>query len=145
MKKVLLFLAFATTVAFTDAQVRKIPSTVTDALTAKYPNAQTVSWKDKITSFEASFVNNGTTTEAYFKSTGDWIETDKELTYEALPSVVKDGFNKSKYADWKTGDVVEIQKPAGTQYRIMVKKSDLDLKYLYFDTTGALVKEAMTL
>ncbi len=31
----------------------------------------------------------------------------------------------------------------GTQTRLRVKKSDLQVKYLYFDTDGKLVKEAV--
>ena len=146
MKKVLLFLVLSASIAMANAQVRKIPATVTGAFATKYPNAQTVSWKDKLTSFEATFMNNGIHTNAYFKSTGDWVETDETLSFPTLPSVVKDGYSKSKYnTDWKTGDVVEIQKPDNIQYRITVKKSDVQLKYLYFDTNGKLIKEDLTL
>jgi hypothetical protein len=146
MKKVLLLLTMSASFAIVNAQIRAIPSPATDAFKAKYPDAQTVAWKDKITSFEASFVNGGINTDAYFTGKGDWVETDKTLTYDALPSVVKDGYTKSKYnPDWKTTDVIEIQKPDVVQYRVTVKKSGVQLKYLYFDKNGKLVKEALTL
>jgi hypothetical protein len=146
MKKILLLLTISVSFAVADAQVRSIPSPATDAFKAKYPDAKTVSWKDKITSFEASFVLNSISTDAYFTGKGDWVETDKALTYDALSEGIKDGYTKSKYdADWKVKEVVEIEKPSGTQYRLEVKKSGVQLKYLYFDPSGKLVKEALTL
>ncbi len=142
MKKFLLAFTFFTAAFVCNAQ---IPASVTTALKAKYPDAQTVSWKHKLSSFEASFVLNGTKTDAYFKGSGDWVETDKATTFDDLPSSVKDGFRKSKYTDWKTTNAVEIQKPAGTQYRVDIRKSDVQIKYLYFDPNGSLAKDAMTL
>jgi hypothetical protein len=145
MKKFFLAATFFAAAFVGNAQMNNIPATVTTALKAKYPDAQTVSWKHKLSSYEASFVLNGTKTDAYFKSTGDWLETDKATTFDDLPSSVKDGFNKSKYTDWKTTNAVEIKKPSGTQYRVDVRKSDVQMKYLYFAPDGSLAKEAMTL
>lgn len=147
MKKMIIGFCFVMAAFVSNAQIRKIPSTVTDAFKSKYPNAQKVEWKDNLTSFEASFVNSGVNTSAYFDSKGNWNETDKELSYDGLSSTIKDGYKKSKYnPDWAIKDVIEIQKPDGsTQYRLQVKKNGVQLKYLYFTTDGQLVKEALTL
>ena len=70
-KKLLLFtlmICFGAGMLF--AQIRKIPSQVTEALKAKYPTAEKVEWKDKLTFFEAAFVLNGSEMTAYFSNSG---------------------------------------------------------------------------
>jgi hypothetical protein len=130
----------------TKAQIRKIPSAVTDAFASRYPHAEKVSWKDNITSFEAGFELNDVKMYADFTSKGEWLQTEKSINFEQLPAEVQDGFNKSKYTDWEKKAVIEIDKPAeAIQYRILIHKSTLQKKYLYFDADGKLSKEALTL
>ena len=137
-----LFFAFNTA----SAQLRKIPAEVTESLKSKYPSASAVEWKDKITVFQADFQMNGEKYEARFNSDGQWQETEKNVDQDKLPPAVKEGFNKSKYTDWEMKEVSYIEKKdGGEQYRILVKKSDIEKKYLYFDKTGKLVKDVITL
>lgn len=146
MKRFLLMIfVFATLAA--NAQLRKIPAEVTEAFKAKFPNAEKVEWKDKLTYFEAGFQVDNIHYTADFNSDGEWKETDKEITFEELPEAIKDGFKKSKYADWDPGSVVLInKKDKDPQYRIYAEKSSLvQKKYLYFDTNGQLQREALTL
>src|SRR5258708_12800222 len=88
-----------------NAQFRKIPGAVTDAFKVKYPSAQTVSWEDKVSAFQASFVIDGETYSARYTSKAEWLGSQKKIQEDKLPSAVKDGLAKSKYADWevKTG------------------------------------------
>ena len=146
MKRIILFFVVAVfAVTVSNAQIRKVPSEVTNAFKAKYPNAQDVEWKDKITSFHAVFTDNGTKKEASFTKDG-WKETESEMEFNGLPEEVKDGFAKSKYADWEHGSVVEIQKSDDAlQYRIYVEKSTLNKKFLFFNKNGKLLKDALTL
>jgi hypothetical protein len=129
------------------AQIRKVPAAVTEALKTKFPQATNVSWKDKLSSWEADFTNNGTETAAWFTNKGEWKETDRKLSFNDLPADVKDGLKKSKYSDWTPGSVVEIKKKdKDLQYRIYVEKSSLvQKKYLYFNEKGVLQREAQTL
>lgn len=149
MKKKFLLLALVICAAATmlQAQIRKIPAEVTDALKIKYPNAQRVEWKDKLTFFEAEFVFEGVEMTADFSNNGEWQETDKIMAYDQLPAAVKDGLKKSKYNDWATGSVTKIEKnDKSTMYRIYVEKSSLvQKKFLIFNTDGQLVKELQTL
>ncbi len=128
------------------AQFRKIPSDVTDAFRKKFPNAEKVAWKDKLSSFQASFIMDDDQYTASFSSSGDWEETDRKSSYDELPDDVKDGFEKSKYAEWKPGDVYVVEKrDEDISYRIFVKKSSLQKKYLYFSSEGQLLRDALTL
>lgn len=143
-KTILIFLFFVAVVA--DAQLRKIPADVTDAFASKYPHATKVEWRDKLQYFEASFQLNGATITAGFSSKGEWENSERLLDFNDLPDDVRDGFLKSKYADWKKNTIAEAQelgKPL--QYRISVQKSGVQKKNLYFDTNGKLLKENISL
>jgi len=129
-----------------NAQIRKIPADVTDEFRARYPHAERVAWKDNLSSFEAQFILNNYQMSAHFNGKGDWLHTEKKMKFEELPGSVKDGFGKSKYTEWEKGSVYEINKNMEPlQYRILVKKSGVQKKYLYFDTNGKLNRESLTL
>jgi hypothetical protein len=147
-KNFLLFLLMICFVAGSlQAQFRKVPSAVTDSLKAKFPNAQKVEWKDKVTYFQAAFVSDGFEMTADFSSKGIWQETDKKISFDQLPSTVKDGFKKSKYNDWTPGSVTQIDKnDKSVRYRLYVEKSSLvQKKFLYFNGEGQLTKEEQSL
>jgi hypothetical protein len=146
MKKKLLLLVMLGifSVGMLQAQLRKIPSEVTDALETKYPDASNVEWKDNLTNFEAIFNMDDADWSAQFSSKGDWKETTKKMDFDALPAAVKDGFSKSKYNDWTTGSVRMIQQDdKNTVYKIYAEKNSLVQKvFLYFNENGQLQKEA---
>ena len=146
MKKVFLCSLFLSIVFFAEAQIRKIPADVTDAFAARYPHATRVEWKDKLEYFEATFELNGSSITANFSSKGEWEGSERIVNFDDLPDEVKDGFQKSKYADWQKKSAYELQelgKPL--QYRVYVQKSGLQKKNLYFDINGKLLKESMVL
>ena len=128
------------------AQFRKIPAEVTEALKSKYPDANNVSWKDKISVFVASFNMDNEKYEARFDEKGEWKSTTKEISKDALPKEVKDGWEKSKYADWDLNVVYSIELPDDVmQYRLQVSKSDIQKKNLLFNSDGKLLKDNITL
>lgn len=129
------------------AQLRKIPASVTDAFATRYPHAEKIEWRDKITSFEAGFTLNSVAMKAGFSSKGLWKYSEKAISFDDLPAGVKDGFSKSKYADWKKGNVTEVQEDGKElQYRLYAEKSSpFQKKYLYFNTNGKLLRDVLTL
>ncbi len=141
-KTICLMILFAA--AFTSfSQLRKVPSEVTNAMKEKYPDAQNVEWKDKLTFFEASFTLDGTEMTADFSNKGEWQETDKKMDFNDLPAAVKDGFQKSKFADWTPGSVTKIEKnDKSIQYKVYAEKSSIiQKKFLYFNQEGQLIKD----
>jgi len=146
MKKVFLSSLFLLLVVLTEAQLRKIPGEVTDAFMIRYPHATHVEWKDKLHYFEASFQLNGSTITADFLSTGEWESSERIVNFEDLCRDVREGFKKSKYAEWQPKSVHEVQelgKPL--QYRINIQKSGIQKKNLYFDANGRLLKDPLSL
>ena len=146
MKKLfVLFLAVGFATA-TQAQIRKIPASVTEAFKTKYPNAVNVEWKDKVSNFTADFEVNGVKSEAKFNSKGVWQETEFRIDTTNIPPAVMDGFKKSKFADYEIKDARQIDLPKDkTQYRLEVEKGDLNKKILLFSSEGRLLKNNMTL
>lgn len=129
-----------------NAQVRKIPAAVTEAFKDKYPNASNVEWKDKLTSFQATFDLDNEKYEAKFNKKGEWQNTENEIEDNDLPQAVSDGRSKSKYADWEIDHMYKIELPNDkVQYRIEVSKSDLQKKNLLFNSEGRLLKDKITL
>jgi len=151
MKKLIYCLLIGTAVMMTpsvQAQFRSIPSVVTDSFKVKYPNAQQVSWSDKVSAFQATFKIDADAYTARFSSKGEWLGSMKKIVQSSLPAAVADGLSKSKYADadWKVGTVTERYLPGGAiQYSIFVSKSGLQKKNLLFSSTGQLLKDDATL
>jgi hypothetical protein len=147
MKKIpVLFLSLFLIAGIASAQLRKVPSEVTNAFTAAYPLATNVTWKDNLSNFQAQFDQSGDACVAKFNSNGEWLETTRNVKPEHMNASVKDGFNKSKYKDWQRREIKELKaKDKETLYRIYVYKSDLNKRYLFFNEKGQLIRDALTL
>jgi Putative beta-lactamase-inhibitor-like, PepSY-like len=84
--------------------------------------------------------------KAFFSSKGDWIKTETKYTFNSLPSNVKDGFKKSKYAELTVSDVTQLdQKDKETQYKVVVKKNDYNKRNLMFSKAGQLISDSGSL
>jgi len=128
------------------SQIRKIPSSATEAVKQKYPSAENVEWKDAISHFTAKFRMDGKDFESHFNSDGEWKETLVKIDEDEIPEAVKDGIAKSKYSDWTIGKVEKIEaSDSRVQYRLQVKKGDIKKKILYFSPEGKLQKDSITL
>ena len=147
MKKwIFLNLFLLNAIIITQAQIREIPGVVTEALSARYPHAVNVSWKDRLTSFQADFQLNNHTMMANFNSKGEWQSCECMIDFSKLPASVKDGFSKSKYAVWEKISIAELQAMGNpVQYKIVVQKGALQKKGLYFNADGVLQKEQVKL
>jgi len=147
MKSLLALSLIFTIYSAAEAQVRKVPGSVTDAFKAKYPSASNVEWHDHLSGFTAAFDNNGTHYEAKFNNKGVWQSTENKINESDIPAAVKDGLQKSKYADdWKIKDVYKIAIPEDKlQYRLEVKKGDIQKKNLLFSSEGKLLKDNLTI
>jgi hypothetical protein len=140
----LMILFFTTTTSF--AQIRKIPSSVTDAFKEKYPEASGVEWRDKLSVFTAVFVDDGVTYEARYNSKGQWLSTENTIEPDDIPAEVTKGFESSKYAEWPIDKAYKIQLPNDVvQYRLHVAKTDLQKKNLLYNSKGRLLRDNVTL
>ena len=124
----------------------KIPESVKETFTSQYPTAENVIYEDNLVSVQVHFQVSGEKMKASYNTKGRWKDTEKDWSFDQLPDSVKDGFSKSKYADWKVVETKIIYRPGGSdRYRVKVEKSDLQKKYIYFNQVGRLVDDDITL
>lgn len=124
------------------AQIRSIPGVVTDSFKLKYPTAQTVTWADKITNFQARFTMDGAEYTAKYGTKGEWQGSERKIKQDDLPAAVKDGLLKSKYIDWNVRSVITRYLPGNqVQYAIAINKGDLNRRTLVFSSEGRLLKD----
>ena len=128
------------------AQLREIPQAVRETFANQYPKAENTDFKDFLAKVDVNFELDGQKLVATYTNKGDWRGTEKDYRFDELEEPVKDGFEKSKYAEWDITETKVLYLPGGSeQYRILVKKNDVQKKYLYFNTKGRLLREAVTL
>ncbi|RYG16786.1 MAG: hypothetical protein EOO07_12510 [Chitinophagaceae bacterium] len=139
---ILLILAFN----FSYSQITSVPQSAKDAFAKQYPTAQDIDWSNDVVNVNVRFSLEGESMNAEYSNKGIWKNTFQNSSVEKLPAAVQDGLSKSKYADREVTDVKIVHLPANvTQYRIKVEKNDVQKKYLYFNETGKLVRDAITL
>jgi len=84
--------------------------------------------------------------DAEYSNKGVWKSTIKDWTFEQVPAAVSEGFKKSKYADRRIEETKILYLPGNVEeYRIKVKKNDVEKKYLFFSDKGRLIRDAVTL
>jgi hypothetical protein len=128
------------------SQIREIPKEVDEAFYKQYPKAERAEFKDNLINVKVSFELEGDKYTATYSSKGLWRETEKEWHYDRLPVAVKDGFEKSKYADWQVKETMIIHRAGGTErYRLRAEKGDVKRKNLFFNDKGRLMEEALTI
>ena len=146
MARIFLAMAFMLLSGISFSQVREIPAEVKETFESQYPEAEDVKYEDKLVSVQVLFTVKGEKMAASYTNKGKWKETEKEWSFEQLPEEVKDGFQKSKYAEWKVLDTKVVYRPGGSdRYRVKVEKSDIQKKNIFFNTTGRLTDEDITL
>lgn len=146
MARFILLAGFIFFSIFSFAQVREIPEAVKETFTKQYAGAEDVTYEDNLVSVQVHFQQNGENMKASYTNKGRWKETEKDWSFDQLPEAVKDGFQKSKFADWKVTDTKIIYRPGGSdRYRIKVEKNDVQKKHLFFNATGRLVDEDITI
>jgi len=129
------------------AQLRPIPTAVTNAFSKQYPGATDVKYSDQLSGVYVTFLQNGEKMVAAYSNKGVWKETTKESKFEQLPEEVKNGFQKSRFADRTIDETKLILQPQpgdSIQYRLRAVKSGVEKKYLFFNSQGRLTKEAVT-
>jgi hypothetical protein len=148
MKKGFVLLALALSFGSINlfAQIREIPKAVEETFANQYRGASDIEFKDMLTRVDVHFNLDGESMIASYTNKGIWKETIKDWSFVKLPDDVKNGFEKSKYADREVEDVIVLYLPGGgEQYRLKAKKNDVEKKYLFFNPKGRLLRESVTL
>jgi hypothetical protein len=128
------------------SQIREIPKIVEETFANQYRGASDIDFRDHLVRVDVHFLLDGESMIASYTNKGLWKETQKEWSFEKLPEEVKNGFEKSKYADREVAETIVLYLPGDiTQYRLKAKKNDVEKKYLFFNPKGRLLRESVTL
>jgi hypothetical protein len=128
------------------AQFTKAPDAVKQAFQQQYPNATDVDYSNVLLETDVTFKDSGAVCKARYTNEGKWQATSRKISFETLSREVQDGFNKSKYADWKVDDVYEIYQPGkDMEYKVQVEKNTVQKKNLFFNTRGKMLRDNITI
>jgi len=128
------------------SQIREIPKIVEETFANQYKGASDIEFKDQLVRVDVSFLLDGESMIASYTNKGLWKETQKDWSFVKLPEEVKNGFEKSKYADREIEEVIVLYLPGDIiQYRLKAKKSGVEKKHLFFNKSGRLLRESITL
>ncbi len=117
-----------------------VPAVVKKGFESKFSDAKSVKWgKENADEYEASFTMNGLKYSANFSSTGDWMETEGQITFDQLPAKVQSAFNDS-YKGVKPRMMAKIENSKGeTKYEIEIKQKKKSVE-LFFEADGMQIK-----
>lgn len=113
---------------------------VESAFTTRYPDAGRVEWDWEDGYYVADFYDDRYETEAWFTPGGEWVMTETDIPYAALPQAVKTAFEGSEYAGWRVDDVDQVERrDMETLYVLEVEYGHQEAD-LYYSGDGVLVK-----
>jgi hypothetical protein len=146
MKRMYFIFSFLMAGIVSFAQIREIPKEVRENFSRQYPMATDVDFNDNLLNINIQFTLNKEEWSAEYNNKGIWKHSEKKYDFDSLPEAVKDGFQKSKYADREVKSVIVLYYPGDIiQYRIKAEKSAVEKKYLYFNPQGRLLRETITI
>lgn len=106
------------------------PKSVSDNFNMKFQNATKVKWdQEEANEWEAEFKMNGDEMSASFDNAGKWLETEKELEKNDLPTAVLKVVN-GQYSGYEVEEAAEIEKPDFKGYELAVEKGNQELEIL---------------
>ena len=128
------------------SQVTSIPEQAKQSFFKQYPDAKNVRWENNVVSVNVRFEQDSSKMYAEYNNKGIWKNTLKDWSFEKLTADVKEGFQKSKFADRQVTDVKMLYLPGYViQYRLKVEKNDVEKKLLFFNTEGRMVRSSVSL
>ncbi len=136
MTKVIIVLLVAALIGQTATaqkiSTEKVPVAVKTAFKTKFPTVKNAKWEIENTKeFEAEFKLNGVETSANFDNTGQWLETETEIKYKALPKAVqntlKNEFKNAEIAE--TAKIESAKEGISYEVEIEIKEDAFDVLF----------------
>ena len=133
-----LFLALSFSCSFAQT---KVPAKVSEAFSAKFPDAKDVKWgKESTHEYEAEWKQNEMGISANFSETGEWLETETDIAESELPEAVLTAFHAKYGAETPIKEAAKIEKKGGKiGYEVEFKKGAKTAE-VYFNADGTLAK-----
>ena len=128
------------------AQVTTVPEQAKQNFFKQYPDAKNIEWQNDVVHVNVRFEQDSNKLYAEYNNKGIWEWTMKDYSFEQLPSDVKEGLSKSKYAGREVLETKVVYLPGYViQYRLKVEKTEFEKKYVFFNGEGRLVRATVAL
>ncbi|UWX61788.1 PepSY-like domain-containing protein [Chryseobacterium oranimense] len=139
MKKLATLLIITTTVALVNAQKvqqKDVPASVQKSFQKQFPTVKDVKWEKEKDNYEAGFKMNGTETSVLINTTGNILETEREIDSNSLSAPIK-GYVAKNYPHQKIKGAAKITDDKG----VVTYEAEINNKDLIFDNKGKFIKE----
>lgn len=101
-----------------------VPNAAIEAFNAKFPGAEKVEWEvEEEGVWEAEFVLGGSKYSSNFKEDGTWLETERQLSEDELPSDIS-SLLKQQFMDFEVEGAELVETPEGKSYEIDIEKAE---------------------
>ncbi|MBN2001695.1 PepSY-like domain-containing protein [candidate division KSB1 bacterium] len=140
MKKLCL-LAVLVFVGLNGCSKAPAPKAVMEAFEAKFANAQNVKWEmEEQNKWEADFALDGKEFSVCFDGSGQWLETEQEMTKEDLPDTVLQILS-AQFQDFEIEEVESVETPETKGYELGIETGGKAIE-VFVDESGKLtIKE----
>lgn len=117
-----------------------VPQPVKTAFTKQFPKAEHAQWEmETKTEYEVNFKQGAEEMSATYGTTGQWLETEKDIKADALPDAVRRTL-ADKYAGSKVKDLSHVESPKGSFYEADIEKGETSMEVV-IAPDGTVVKE----
>jgi hypothetical protein len=118
----------------------KVPTSVLQAFTKKFPAATEVNYELKNNNYEIAYRDKGIRGFAKFNPTGKWLETRTEIVESDLPKEVSASASKD-FPGFKVSEVTTVETPDKPLfYKMDLKKGNEGYK-VQFSSKGDVLKK----
>jgi hypothetical protein len=121
---------------FRIAYAIKVPPIVLGNFNHKFPNAKSVKWKkESKAEYEAEFSEKGKKISANYNNSGEWLETEKQISLSEIPKEVAAAVNRDyPFAVVVDADIIESSKHP-VKYELLIKNKGKK-KEVFYDSHG---------
>lgn len=151
MKKafILPLMAISTVISFAscsdddkDIHTSNVPTEVTTAFKAMFPNASKVSWEQKSNYYVADFDENRIDNDAWFESNGNWAMTVSDYGHNVavLPEAVSQVIGSDLYVNYTVDDIDLYKRTADSFYVIELDGKNVQDVDLIISPEGNIIK-----
>ena len=108
---------------------------IVDFIENRYPGARIVEMDKEVNRTEVEIIDGNVCRELTFDASNNWIRTETETAYTALPAAVQQAFNGSIYGSYRIDDIYYVETPEREYYLFELENNDRDLN-ISIDTQG---------
>ncbi len=122
----------------------KVPASVKESFTKKFPAATSVAYKMEKKDYEVTFKDKGVGMSANFNSKGEWLETETIMIESELPKEVQTSV-ATNFVGFVITEITKVDGPDNVlNYEMHLKKGTVNYKVKFSPKGDVLKKTPLT-